>query len=161
VNAQRSAGLEQQGWALPAAAMMRAMTSPVSVDAYLAALPERERAVLEHLRATIRAAAPEAVETIAYDMPAFRVNGRFLVSFAAYKRHCSLFPASQAVRDALGDEVAPYVKGRGTIQFPADAPPSDDLITRIVRIRLEERGPNSPLMVSHGRGGSEARTGHR
>ncbi len=74
-------------------------------------------------------------------MPAFRLQGRFLVSYAAYTRHCSLFPASQAVQDALGDEIAPYVKGRGTIQFRADAPPSDDLVARIVRIRLGERAP--------------------
>jgi uncharacterized protein YdhG (YjbR/CyaY superfamily) len=117
------------------------MTSPTSVDAYLAGLPDRERGVLEHLRATIRAAAPQATETIAYDMPAFRVGGRFLVSYGAYRRHCSLFPASQAVRDALGDELAPYVKGKATIQFRADAPLSDSLVTRIVAIRLAERVP--------------------
>jgi uncharacterized protein YdhG (YjbR/CyaY superfamily) len=119
------------------------MPAPTTVDAYLAALHELERTVLEGLRATIRAAAPEATEEIAYDMPAFRIDGRFLVSYAAYKRHCSLFPASRAVIDALGDEVAPYVKGKATIQFRADAPLSDSLVTRIVAIRLAERGPGS------------------
>ncbi len=113
--------------------------TPVSVDAYLAALPDRERAVLGHLRATIQAAAPGATETVAYDMPAFRLDGRFLVSYAAFKRHCSLFPASQAVRDALGDELAPYLKGKGTIQFSAAAPLADPLVTRIVQVRLAER----------------------
>ncbi len=115
------------------------MATPTSVDTYLAALPDRERAVLEHLRATIRAAAPGAIETIAYDMPAFRVYGRFLVSYAAYRHHCSLFPASQAVRDALGEELEPYLKGKATIQFRATEPLSDSLVTRIVEVRLTER----------------------
>ena len=95
------------------------MTRHSSVEAYLASLPDDQRTVLEALRATIRAAAPEATEQIAYDMPAFKTHGRFLVSYAAFKRHFSLFPASQAVLDALGDEITPYHTGKGTIQFTA------------------------------------------
>src|SRR4029077_442233 len=87
------------------------------VDAHLAALPDVPRRALESLRATIRAPAPEADETIAYGMPAFRINGRFLLSYAAYNRHCSLFPASQAVLEACGRELEGHVAGRGTIQF--------------------------------------------
>jgi uncharacterized protein YdhG (YjbR/CyaY superfamily) len=78
------------------------------------------------------------VEGIAYDMPAYRLGGRFMCSFAAFKRHYSLFPASEAVVEALGDEVAPFVKGRGTLQFPADRPLPLDLVTRIVAIRVDE-----------------------
>jgi hypothetical protein len=74
------------------------MVVPGTVDDYMAALPDDRRAVLEELRRTIRAAAPEAKETIAYQMPAFTSHGRFLVSFAAYRLHYSLFPASGAVR---------------------------------------------------------------
>lgn len=72
-------------------------------------------------------------------MPAFRSHGRqFLVSFASYRRHDSLFPASEAVVRRLGDEIAPFLAGRGTIQFPASRPVPIELVARIVRIRWEE-----------------------
>jgi uncharacterized protein YdhG (YjbR/CyaY superfamily) len=120
------------------------MLTPTSVEAYLADLPPAPRAALEALRTTIRAAAPEATETIAYDMPAFRLDGRFLVSCAAYKQHCSLFPASQAVRDALGEELEPYFSGKGTIRFRAGEPLPASLITKIVEIRLAEIRASGP-----------------
>jgi uncharacterized protein YdhG (YjbR/CyaY superfamily) len=109
-----------------------------SVDAYVAALPEGRRAAVEELRRTIRAAAPDAIESIAYDMPAFRLNHTFLVSYAAFKNHYSLFPASGAVVAALGDEIWPYVVGEATIRFPTNAPIPVDLVTQVVRIRLDE-----------------------
>ena len=121
------------------------MATQPTVEAYLAALDEQQRAVLEVLRRTIQAAAPEATEGIAYDMPAFRLDGRLLVSYAAYRRHCSLFPASQAVRDALGDELKPYLSGKGTIRFRGEEPLPAALVTRIVEIRLAEiRTPDRP-----------------
>jgi len=113
-------------------------SKPASVEEYLAALPADQRTILEALRATIRAAAPEATELISYGMPAFKTNGRFLVSYAAFKRHFSLFPASQAVLDALGDEITPHHTSKGTIQFTADRPLSADLVTRLVAVRLAE-----------------------
>jgi uncharacterized protein YdhG (YjbR/CyaY superfamily) len=109
-----------------------------AVDAYIAALPDERRGPMEQLRAAIRAAAPEAEEVITYKMPGFKAHGTFLVSYDAYKAHFSLFPASQAVVDELGDEVAPHVKGRGTLQFPAKEPLPLDLIRRIVEIRVRE-----------------------
>jgi uncharacterized protein YdhG (YjbR/CyaY superfamily) len=110
-----------------------------SVEDYLSALPDDRRAVMEELRATIRAAAPEATESIAYDMPALRSDGgQFLVSYAAYKRHYSLFPASDAVVEALGDELTPFLSGKGTIQFPASAPIPLPLVRRIVETRVAE-----------------------
>jgi uncharacterized protein YdhG (YjbR/CyaY superfamily) len=115
------------------------MASPTSVDDYLASLPEERRAAVEQLRETIRAVAPEATETIAYDMPAFRSHGgQFLVSFAAYKAHYSLFPASGAVVDALGDEVTPYLAGKGTIRFPANKAIPVATVRKIVKVRLAE-----------------------
>ena len=107
---------------------------------YLAALPDEMRTTLEGVRATIRAAAPEATETIAYDMPALRAQGRFLISYAAFKRHWSLFPASGAVREALGDELAPYLSGKATLRFSAGQPVPAELVERIVRIRVAELG---------------------
>ena len=89
------------------------MAVPSSVEEYLAALPEDRRAAMEELRQAIKAAAPEAIETISYQMPAFRSRGQFLVSCAAFKNHYSLFPASEAVIEALGQELKPYLAGKG------------------------------------------------
>ena len=117
------------------------MANPTDVDEYIANLPDDRRSAVDLLRRTIKAAAPEAIETIAYSMPAFRSHsGQFLVSYAAYKRHYSLFPASGAVVEALGDELTPYLSGRGTIHFPAGRPIPIDLVRRVVAIRLAEKG---------------------
>jgi uncharacterized protein YdhG (YjbR/CyaY superfamily) len=115
------------------------VTTPGTVEEYLAALPDDRRAELERLRDTIRAAAPEATESIAYQMPAFRSEGgQFLVSYAAFKAHTSLFPASTAVVEALGDEIAPYLAGKGTIRFPAGHPIPANVVARVVEVRLAE-----------------------
>ena len=111
---------------------------PVTVDEYIARLPEDRRADMALLRATIRAAAPDATEVITYKMPGFKAHGTFLVSYDAFKRHYSLFPASQVVVDELGDAIQPYLAGRGTIRFPAGRPIPTDLVTRIVKARLAE-----------------------
>ena len=112
------------------------MASPASVDDYLFALPAERRATMDELRQTIRAAAPEATETIAYQMPAFKSHGRILVCYAAFKDHYSLFPTSAI--EALGEEVRPYVAGKGTIRFRADEPIPRAIVTRIVQVRLAE-----------------------
>ena len=114
------------------------MASPTTVDDYLATLPDDRRAAVEALRQAIKAAAPDATETIAYQMPAFRMNGRFLVSYAAYKAHYSLFPASEAVVEALGEEVAPYLARKGTIHFPVNEAIPVRTVTKIVKIRVAE-----------------------
>jgi uncharacterized protein YdhG (YjbR/CyaY superfamily) len=108
------------------------------VDEYMAQLPDDRRAVMEQLRSTIRSAAPDATEVISYNMPAFRLDGRFLVSYEAFKRHYSLFPWSDAMVEELGDEMKPYAVGKGTIRFPADEPIPLDLVARIVEIRNRE-----------------------
>jgi uncharacterized protein YdhG (YjbR/CyaY superfamily) len=115
------------------------MAQPTTVDDYLATLPPDRRAAMEALRRTINAAAPDATETIAYKMPALRSHGgQFLVSYDSYKAHYSLFPASGAVIEALGDEVAPYLAGKGTFRFPADQPIPLATVTRIVKILVTE-----------------------
>jgi uncharacterized protein YdhG (YjbR/CyaY superfamily) len=110
-----------------------------TVDEYLAGLPDDRRAAMEELRAAVREAAPEATEVISYGMPALKSHGgQFLVSYDAYKRHYSLFPATDVVVEALGEDIAPFLSGRGTIRFPANAPIPVDLVRRIVAIRLAE-----------------------
>lgn len=114
------------------------MGGSTAVDDYLAALPEESRAALEDLRKTIEAAAPEATETISYNMPTFKYQGRFLVSFAAFKNHCSLFPASEAVMKAYGEELQPYFSGKGTFRFRPDNPIPAALVKKIVKTRIKE-----------------------
>jgi uncharacterized protein YdhG (YjbR/CyaY superfamily) len=115
------------------------MATPTTVDEYMAELPDDRRAVLEELRETINAAAPDATETIAYQMPALRSrDGHFLLSYAAYKAHYSLFPASDEVVKTLGAEIQPYLAGQGTIRFPASRPIPMELVTKVVGIRVKE-----------------------
>src|SRR5688500_14391003 len=115
------------------------MAAPTTVEEYLAALPPERRAAMELLRSTIKAAVPEATEVISYKMPAFKSHGgQFLVSYDAYQAHYSLFPASDAVIEACGDELTPHLFGSGTIRFPADKPIPVDLVTKILEIRWAE-----------------------
>jgi uncharacterized protein YdhG (YjbR/CyaY superfamily) len=111
---------------------------PATVEEYLAAVPPERREQFERLRAVVAGAVGDAVEVISYDMPSYRLGSKLVCSIGAFAKHDSLFPASQAVIDALGDEVAPYVKGRGTFQFPHKRELPVALIERIVRIRVEE-----------------------
>jgi uncharacterized protein YdhG (YjbR/CyaY superfamily) len=114
------------------------MADPTTVDEYVATKSEPQRLGLTTMRATIRAAAPDADEVITYRMPGFKTHGRFLVSYDAFKAHFSLFPASEQVVAELGDDIRPYLHGSGTIRFPADRPLPTDLIGRIIAIRLRE-----------------------
>ena len=115
-----------------------------TVDEYFAALPAERRPAMDELRAAVRAGAPDATEVIAYGMPAMRSHGgQFLVSYDAYKRHYSLFPATDPVIEGLGEELRPHLSGSGTIRFAATVPIPVDLVTRIVRIRYEENAAHA------------------
>jgi uncharacterized protein YdhG (YjbR/CyaY superfamily) len=119
------------------------MTAPTCVEDYLAALPDESRVALEKLRETIRAAAPEATETISYQMPTFKNHDRFLVSYAAFKDHCSLFPASKAVMEAHGEALKPYFTGKGTLRFHPAKPIPAALVKKIVKTRIKENAADS------------------
>ena len=109
-----------------------------AVDAYLAAVPEPARTTLQAVRDRVRAAAPKtAEECISYRMPALRHKG-VLVSYAAFKRHCSFFPMSAALLDEFAAEVKPYRTAKGTLQFPPDKPLSATLIRKIVKARVAQ-----------------------
>lgn len=114
-----------------------------AVDAYLAALPEPHRELLARVRATVREACPEAAEVIAYAMPAFRLHGKLLLSYAGYARHCAIYPASAMVKDALGGELAPFVTEKATIRFTARKPLPDDLLRRYVAVRIRENAEST------------------
>ena len=114
------------------------MAAAASVEAYLAACPEDARAAPKHLRAMIKAAAPEATETISYQMPAFRAHGRILVWIGAFRDHGSLFPGSIALIEELRDELVGYRFAKGTIQFRPDKPLPAAVVEKIVKARLTE-----------------------
>ena len=119
------------------------MSKYESVDDYMAGLPEDRRVAMEQLRRTIRAAAPDAIEAISYNMPSFRQDGRFLVSYEAFKAHYSLFPWNEEMVEELGEELKPYAVGKGTIRFPADQPIPINLVTRIIEIRNRQHAQES------------------
>jgi uncharacterized protein YdhG (YjbR/CyaY superfamily) len=116
--------------------MSDAAAATAQIDATLAGLPADQRAALQSLREMIAAAAPGAEETISYGMPAFRYRGRALVSYAAFKAHCSFFPMSAELIESLRDELAGFATSKGTLQFTPDHPIPRDLVERIVRERM-------------------------
>lgn len=113
-------------------------TKPKTIDEYLAALSDDQRAALEKLRKTIRAAVPRAEECISYQMPAFRLDGRVLVSFGAGAHHCAFYPCSSTTVAAHQDELQKYDTSKGTIRFPADKPLPAALVRKLVKARIEE-----------------------
>jgi uncharacterized protein YdhG (YjbR/CyaY superfamily) len=105
------------------------MPAPVSVDAYLAALPAEKRATLEKIRKAIKAAAPKAEEGISYGVPTFKLHGRMLGSFGAAAKHCALYGFVGANKDLLKD----YDTSPGTIRFPVDKPLTASLVKQLVQ----------------------------
>ena len=117
---------------------MRGGKVPKTVDEYLANVPEPARSTLAHVRNVIRAVVPkEATEVISYRIPMFKYNG-MLIGYAAFARHCSLFPTGSGVIEKFKKELAGYRTSRGTIQFPSDSGFPDALLKKIVKARIKE-----------------------
>jgi uncharacterized protein YdhG (YjbR/CyaY superfamily) len=108
-----------------------------SMDEYIATFPDETQKILKEVRATIKAAAPEAGETISYGIPTFTLNGKYLIYFAGWKNHISLYPFPTGT-EAFNQQVSQYVEGKGTLKFPMDKPLPLKLITKIVRLRVNE-----------------------
>ena len=117
---------------------MRGKAAPKTVDEYLADVPEPAQSTLRHVRAVIRSAVPaETTEVISYGIPMFKFRG-MLVGYAAFKKHCSLFPTGSGVLDRFEKELRGYRTSKGTIQFPSDKPLPDALVKKIVKARVKE-----------------------
>jgi uncharacterized protein YdhG (YjbR/CyaY superfamily) len=109
-----------------------------SIDDYIASFPPEIQKILEELRATIKAAAPEAQEKISYQMPTFTFHGN-LVYFAAHKNHIGFYPGTfVSVLQAFNIEISSYIDGKGTLKFPLDKPLPLELISKIVKFRVAE-----------------------
>jgi len=120
----------------------RSKAEPASaqqMQTYLAKLPTSQRAQVMKLRDAIHSAAPEAVESFGYGMPAFALDGKKFIWFGAWKNHISLYPISEATRRALAHEVARYdTSGKGTIRFRSDENLPASLIAKLVKARIAE-----------------------
>ena len=110
--------------------------TPQTIDEYIAGFSPEIQSILEKIRQTIRAAAPDAEEKISYQMPTFFLKGN-LVHFAAYKHHIGFYPAPSGIEEFKA-EFARYKSSKGAVQFPLDEKVPWDLIGRVVRFRVEE-----------------------
>ena len=110
--------------------------TPRDVEDYLSRVPPIQRQALEQLRRTIKSLVPDAVEGISYQIPTFKLNGRMLVSYAAFNEHCSFFPGAGPV-DVHADELKSFTTSKGTVRFTPEKPLSAALVKKLVRTRIK------------------------
>lgn len=114
------------------------MSRPIhkTIDEYINTFPEETQVILKKLRRTIKSAAPKISEGISYGIPTFYLNGKYLVYFAGFKNHVSVYPAiTPAVKKA---ELSAYKVSKGTLKFPLNKPVPYELIKKFVKLRVEE-----------------------
>jgi uncharacterized protein YdhG (YjbR/CyaY superfamily) len=114
-----------------------------SIDEYIASFPKEIRRILEDVRATIKASAPDAEERISYQIPTFTLKGN-LVHFAAYKKHIGFYPTSSGIR-VFKRELSTYDTAKGTVRFPIGKPLPLKLISKIVKFRVAENLKNAEI----------------
>ena len=110
--------------------------APETIDEYIAGFPTDIQVILQKIRKTIKDAAPDAQEAISYQMPTFKFHGN-LVHFAAFKNHIGFYPVPSGI-EKFKAELSVYKQGKGSVQFPLDQPIPYDLISRVVKYRVEE-----------------------
>jgi uncharacterized protein YdhG (YjbR/CyaY superfamily) len=110
------------------------------VDEYLAALEEPKRGTLERLRDTILEIEPDAEQGISYGMPAFRLDGKVIAGFAAFKHHLSYLPHSGSVFPELADDLAGYTASKGALRFEIDTPLPKALVKKLIAVRKRQLG---------------------
>lgn len=108
------------------------------IDRYLSGIEEPKRTTLAKLRESIVRVIPDAEQGISYGMPAFRVNGQVVAGFAAFKNHLTYAPHSGSVLDQLCSDLQGYSRTKSALRFPVDEPLSDELVERLVRVRLHQ-----------------------
>ena len=108
-----------------------------TIDEYINTFPKNVQIILEKMRQTMQQTAPEAIEAISYQMPTFKLNGKNLVHFAAWKNHIGLYPTPSGI-EGFKKELSPYKMSKGSIQFPINEPIPYDLVRKIVKYRVKE-----------------------
>lgn len=108
-----------------------------TVDEYIRTFPEIVQLILQQIRETIKLNAPEAVESIAYQMPAYKTNGKPLIYFAGYKNHIGLY-ATPSGHSEFAEELSNYKQGKGSVQFPLHKPIPYELVRKIVLFKVKE-----------------------
>jgi uncharacterized protein YdhG (YjbR/CyaY superfamily) len=118
----------------------RNRASANQVDEYLRGLEEPKCSTLETLRRTILEVVPDAEQVISYRVPAFRVGGKTVAGFAAFRNHLSYLPFSGSALSQLADELEGYTMTKSALHFAVDRPPPNDLLKRLIAVRLGEAG---------------------
>ena len=111
------------------------------IDEYLEKLEEPKRTTLSKLRETILSLVPDAEQCISYGVPAFKVRGKTIAGFAAFKNHLSYLPHSGSVFSELPDELSAYSKSSGALRFGIEAPLADDLVEKLISVRIRQAFP--------------------
>jgi uncharacterized protein YdhG (YjbR/CyaY superfamily) len=120
-------------------------TKPKKIEEYISNFPNDVQKILEKIRTTIKKAADQAEETISYAIPTFKLNGKSLVHFAAFKNHIGFY-ATPTGHVEFKEELSKYKQGKGSVQFPLDKPIPYDLIKRILKFRVKEnQNPKNSL----------------
>ena len=118
--------------------------SAAEIDDYLHHLDEPKRSTLSQLRRDILAVVPDAEQCISYAVPGFKVAGKAIAGFAAFKNHLSYLPHSGSVFPELADELAGYEKSSGALRFPVDQPLPTELVEKLIAVRLKQAFPERP-----------------
>jgi uncharacterized protein YdhG (YjbR/CyaY superfamily) len=115
--------------------------SAAEIDEYVDGLDEPKRSTLRRLRADILAVVPDAEQCISYTVPGFKVAGKTIAGFAAFKNHLSYLPHSGAVFGELAEELAGYERSSGALRFPIDQPLASELVEKMIAVRLRQAFP--------------------
>lgn len=109
-----------------------------NIDEYISYFPDSVKKILEKIRQIIRDAAPEAQESISYQIPTFKLNGKNLIHFAAYEKHVGFYPTPSGI-EKFKVELTQYRPAKGSVKFPLDKPIPYDLVKKIVEFRVKEQ----------------------
>lgn len=115
------------------------MSTVTTVSEYLAHTPPVARKALKKIRAAIKAAAPGITERISYRIPTFDLDGRYLLYMAAFTEHVSIYPVTAGMVAKYGEKIRPFRSGKGTLRFPLDRPIPTGLVTKLAKVRVQER----------------------